>query len=420
MNDDAPAIEAWTGALATALQKALRLSNEAFAAELGVAPRTVAGWHASPDVTPSPVNQAALDTRLSRAPAGIHRRVAAASSTAGRDQARPAVVDAILVERSAREVSTDALEYTVGVGPHVLSLLRSRLIEVADRYNADPPAAVFLEIKAVRDTAVGLRQATRRPSELSDLHVVVGAAAALMGSMAFDLGQPRAAGTLARSATEFGDLAGHSSLVAWTFGLRATLAFWAGKTTAALRAIEGGLAAVDAGPQRVRLLYIAARAHAVAGDADAVAASLTAAARSAESSGDDHDELQDDIGGEFAFGPARADACAGAAWLEVGDGARAAAAVARTLASYELAALPVALAAGARLDLATALVMQGDLTGAAETLVPVLQLPAQQRSAALTSRMQRLRRQLRGHGDGGHPIAEATRTWCVDAGSLTV
>ncbi|NYE74236.1 hypothetical protein BKA15_005565 [Microlunatus parietis] len=55
-------IDTWTGQEATALQRAFRLSNEAFAARLGIAVRTVANWHAKPAVVPVPVMQQILDT----------------------------------------------------------------------------------------------------------------------------------------------------------------------------------------------------------------------------------------------------------------------------------------------------------------------------------------------------------------------
>lgn len=71
----------WTGASATRLQAALRLSNDDFAHRLGVAPRTVATWHAQPDRIPRPEMQRALDTTLDRA------------SPADRNRFRPADPD---------------------------------------------------------------------------------------------------------------------------------------------------------------------------------------------------------------------------------------------------------------------------------------------------------------------------------------
>ena len=57
----------WTGGSATALQSALRLSNEGFAAHLGIAVRTIAAWHQKPSVCPRSEMPQLLDTALSRA-----------------------------------------------------------------------------------------------------------------------------------------------------------------------------------------------------------------------------------------------------------------------------------------------------------------------------------------------------------------
>lgn len=61
-------VASWTGARADALREALRMSNEGFAAHLGVAVRTVANWRARPEVVPRPAAQEILDAALARAP----------------------------------------------------------------------------------------------------------------------------------------------------------------------------------------------------------------------------------------------------------------------------------------------------------------------------------------------------------------
>jgi hypothetical protein len=67
---------AWTGRTACALQSALRLTNEAFAAQLGVAVRTVAAWHQKPDLRPKSEMQQVLDTALAQAPDEAQARFA--------------------------------------------------------------------------------------------------------------------------------------------------------------------------------------------------------------------------------------------------------------------------------------------------------------------------------------------------------
>lgn len=60
-------VRPWTGTDVAALRQARRMSLIEFAGHLGVSERMVSKWEAKgPDITPRPVNQAALDTSLSR------------------------------------------------------------------------------------------------------------------------------------------------------------------------------------------------------------------------------------------------------------------------------------------------------------------------------------------------------------------
>jgi transcriptional regulator with XRE-family HTH domain len=67
-------VQLWTGRAACALQAALRMTNESFAARLGIAVRTVATWHQKPDRIPSAEIQQALDTTLEQAGEGTQAR----------------------------------------------------------------------------------------------------------------------------------------------------------------------------------------------------------------------------------------------------------------------------------------------------------------------------------------------------------
>jgi hypothetical protein len=64
---NAKVVDVWTGRHASALQTALRMTNEEFASSLGTVPRTVAKWNAHPGMVQRPEIQRALDTALSRA-----------------------------------------------------------------------------------------------------------------------------------------------------------------------------------------------------------------------------------------------------------------------------------------------------------------------------------------------------------------
>ena len=67
----------WTGRTACALQAALRLSNEGFAAHLGIGVRTVAAWHQKPSLRPRPEMQQILDAALEQASLTVKGRFSA-------------------------------------------------------------------------------------------------------------------------------------------------------------------------------------------------------------------------------------------------------------------------------------------------------------------------------------------------------
>lgn len=68
-------IDAWNGHLACELQRAFRMTQEDFAAHLGVSPRTVGKWHADPGGSISrPDMQHILDVAYERADESVRRR----------------------------------------------------------------------------------------------------------------------------------------------------------------------------------------------------------------------------------------------------------------------------------------------------------------------------------------------------------
>ncbi|MFC4035870.1 NUDIX hydrolase [Streptomyces polygonati] len=77
-------VDIWSGRTACALQSALRLTNEAFANRLGIALRTVATWHADPDVVPRTEMQQLLDEAYERAGPAVRARFALLSRGAAR------------------------------------------------------------------------------------------------------------------------------------------------------------------------------------------------------------------------------------------------------------------------------------------------------------------------------------------------
>ena len=189
-------------------------------------------------------------------------------------------------------------------------------------------------------------------------------------------------------------MAGHASLQAWTLGLLALLANWRRETDVALNHFRRGMSIAPPGAPRVRLRYIAARSYALLGDSASVADVLEAARHDQDDADRHPDSLTLETGGEFTFGRARADACAAAAWLDLGHGPeafQAASSALATLTSLPPPRRPLSQINGARIDMATACLLNHDLDGAAQALEPLLAQPVELRNVSLTGRLARTR-----------------------------
>lgn len=67
-------VEQWTGQQAAWLQEAFDMTQEQFAGRLGVSVRSVANWHASPNMIPQRETQRILDTAYEMAGDAVRRR----------------------------------------------------------------------------------------------------------------------------------------------------------------------------------------------------------------------------------------------------------------------------------------------------------------------------------------------------------
>lgn len=143
--------EGWTGRTASALQAAMRLTNEAFAEHLGVAPRTVAAWHQKPDLRPKSEMQQLLDTAHDQAPPAVRERFAALVAEPKLDLPEGSATDAE-ARLSADPVIVAALEW---LDEHARWEPGTARREVAARL-------VRLDVHALRDRGVRRARVTQR------------------------------------------------------------------------------------------------------------------------------------------------------------------------------------------------------------------------------------------------------------------
>jgi 8-oxo-dGTP diphosphatase len=93
-------VSRWTGGRAAALQMALRLTNEAFAEQLGISTRTVAAWHREPGVTPREEFQQLLDICFEKASDAARGRYQVLVAAPARDVQALRVAVAVIVHDS--------------------------------------------------------------------------------------------------------------------------------------------------------------------------------------------------------------------------------------------------------------------------------------------------------------------------------
>jgi len=379
----------WTGDDARAFQQAAGLTNERLAGRLGVSVRTIAYWRKENSAVLPDLAQRALTEALDNATERLRYRF---DQIRSRPSPVTGEVDEVLAT-AAREADADSALLAGSIDPESIDWLWEQSLEIA-RAGHRPAFETFRAAQSVRRNALELVPRTRHPGTLADLYVISGQASALMASTAFDLNHWDASAALARCAVSYASLAGHDSLRAWTAGLFASLANWRNEPDTALRHFRRAIDAAPRGTPRTRLRYIASRSYALLGDERSAEAVLADARRDQDYAAQHADPLSEETGGEFAFGQARAAACAAAAWLDLSRGDKAAEAA--QLALAELTALPSARQSfsqvnGARIDLAAAHLLGHDRDGAEDAIQQVFALPASMRNISLAGRMARVR-----------------------------
>jgi hypothetical protein len=305
------------------------------------------------------------------------------------------------------EAEADRAAFLAEPGPQAMASLWDEVLRLAGTSHRTP-AEAFQKAREIRRQALGVADRTRRLASLADLYLVAGGATALMASAAFDLHRWGAAESLCQSAISYAEITGSNSLLSWALGLAATLANWRDDPESALELFQRGIAQAPAGVPRVRLRYIAARSYALVGDVAAIRSVVNDAEHDYGAGEPPRDVLSDEVGGEFSFGTARAAACLAAAWLDLGQGEEAAQAAQRAiddLTSVPQARQPLSQVLGAKIDLATARVICGELDGAAEIITDSVSTANMLRNTSLAGRLTRTNAALNSEAVKGSAVA---------------
>lgn len=321
------------------------------------------------------------------------------------ETATDGVEDLVLAAAEESREHADRLA-VAGVDALAVDRLRDQVIALAGEFAVQAPAAVVPRARHLRRLACELLDRTPRPAQARELYLVAGAACGLLASASFDLGHRDAAAAHADAVWTYGGLIGHTGVQAWARGMQALLANWSGRPRQAQQLVSDGLRLAPGGGARVRLHGIEARAWSHLGDRGRTDAAVSAGLSALGDQGED--ELHEQIGGEFGFGPARHAWCVSSAYVQLGDGPAAAHHAMRAIALYQQ--LPPAdrtpkAAAAAAADLAAAHLLQAELDGAEDVLRGVLTLPTQHRVESVRLRLTKVATLLRTPKLRGAPAA---------------
>ncbi|MEV0093703.1 hypothetical protein [Streptomyces sp. NPDC050738] len=264
---------------------------------------------------------------------------------------------------------------------------------LAVAYETTDPVAAFRRAEDLLLDVQDKLERTQRPRQQERLYLSAGMASGLLSVASFDLAMLGPAVQFARTSAMYGQTIEHGPLQAYAHGALAYLAYWCSRPTAALRNINiaRGFSGVGAVGQ-ARLAAIEARALAHLGRPQDTEHAIRAALAPAT---DLRDDLHDDVGGEFAFAPARAAMSHATTYLVLGDAGQAESSAKHALQLLDgdpQADRPVQMQV--TVDLARARLMHGELDGAGEALAPVFATAVEWRTIGLVDRIARLRAQL--------------------------
>jgi hypothetical protein len=300
-----------------------------------------------------------------------------------------------LIVNAGRESVEHAIKAASALDPSALEHLHDAAQRAARAYYVTPPLMMLTDLVRLRDTVYEQLGRIHKPHQQTELYLLAGQVCGLLSSVCWDLGHPEVAEEQARAAHTYGSVIGRPSLRAWARTLQATVMFWTARPRHAASLADTALETAPVGTARARLHSVRARSLALIGARHEVRAALDTAADELQRAGDD--QFLDEIGGELGFDHSRRALCAGTSFVALGDGEQAETEATAALALFGEWAERDRWAAGelgARVDLATARTLRGDLAGAEDALVEVFALEPERRTEAVVRRLTNLERML--------------------------
>ncbi|MGH3865668.1 MAG: hypothetical protein ACRDQ4_05920 [Pseudonocardiaceae bacterium] len=296
------------------------------------------------------------------------------------------------------------------VGAETLDQLIDDVRRLVIACQQQPLPTLLGDLVDTQERAFTLLEGRQRPEQSRDLYLVAGIACGLMADASQGLGAFHDAMTQARAGYACADNAGHDGLRAWIRGLQAAFTYWSGRLEDSLRYTQLGteVAARSRGTAEVWLASAEARALAALNRPEEA---HTALARAADLRDRVQPDELDGLGGMCTFSRPRqlyfaAEALSWGGQPEATRAERLALDALDTYATAPAQDRSVGHEAGTRSALAIARVFHGEVDGAAEALVPVLELPSPQRCHGIVTAVERVRTALSALQDPGRDAIE--------------
>lgn len=308
-------------------------------------------------------------------------------------------MEVILMDAADESAKILAWAEAVNVGDLTIEQIHAEIRRIAHSYLKVPTVPLFDRTRELRDRIVGLLNGRQKPSHSRELYSAAGWALTMLAWISTDLNVPDASEEHLRTAWVFAENADQNNLRCWIRAAQHTAAFWQQDFARAAHYAEDGLRYAGSGSTELYLSSAWALDLARCGNGERALAVLNRAQNAAESAGFGEDALS----GPFTCSIARAGGFWSDTYLALGDTKEALLYADSAVKGFESTPNDrrnVGSERMVRCQQVKAHLLAGELDGASEALMPVLDTTPEHRVRPLLQRVDEISLMTAGHGEG--------------------
>jgi hypothetical protein len=294
------------------------------------------------------------------------------------------------ISMAAEESARFNRRSAVSITPQIIEQLEGDIRRLAEEYMRQPPYAVFRPLAMLRHDVFEMIERHPHPAQLVGLYRVAAYSSAMLAHASSDLGQAHAADSHARTAWLCADLAEDDVIRPYVRWVQSNVAYWRTQYRDAAELANSGQQYTSTSSDQSRLSSQTARALAAMKDESGANRALASAAEAHTEQAHDHPY------GVLHFAPGKAAYYASEVRQSLGGRAN----LEQAVRDAELALTmfheapegetSAELVAAAQLDLVSAHVALTDLDAANAHMRTVLELPSENRTVPVVSRVTKI------------------------------